>query len=152
MNNENYLAHYGVLGMKWGMRKAEKSGTTYTYKSHGQKKWEKRVNSLTGQKNKTAKLKKAKKKLAVYKQRDKNRQNYAKTTSVGAQIARDVLMTPLYSGMYTRARASGKSIIQSFLSSYTVWDSKMSEMGTARAMVDPKSGSLYFYKKKSKRK
>ena len=40
------LMHYGVLGMKWGMRKAYSKGAPYTYKSHGQKKYEKRVNKL----------------------------------------------------------------------------------------------------------
>lgn len=33
------LQHYGVVGMKWGVRRANKKGTTYTYKSHGTKKY-----------------------------------------------------------------------------------------------------------------
>ena len=28
------LYHYGVLGMKWGIRKARKRGMEYQYKSH----------------------------------------------------------------------------------------------------------------------
>ena len=36
------LYHYGVLGMKWGIRRAAKKGTTYTYKSHTTKKYEKK--------------------------------------------------------------------------------------------------------------
>lgn len=35
--------HYGVLGMKWGIRRARKNGGTYTYKSHGTKKYAKKA-------------------------------------------------------------------------------------------------------------
>lgn len=38
---DDYLAHYGVLGMKWGIRRAAKKGTNYQYKSHATKKYEK---------------------------------------------------------------------------------------------------------------
>lgn len=43
MRDQNELYHYGVLGMKWGIRKAERRGESYTYKSHGQKKWAKKM-------------------------------------------------------------------------------------------------------------
>ena len=41
------LYHYGVLGMKWGMRRAYNKGVDYQYKSHAQKKYEKKVEKLS---------------------------------------------------------------------------------------------------------
>lgn len=41
-NNTDELYHYGVIGMRWGVRRARRNGSDYTYKSHGQKKWEKK--------------------------------------------------------------------------------------------------------------
>lgn len=37
------LYHYGVVGMKWGVRRARKKGIDYTYKSHGTKSYAKRA-------------------------------------------------------------------------------------------------------------
>lgn len=42
LQSSNDLTHYGVLGMKWGIRKARKSGTTYNYKSRQTKKLERK--------------------------------------------------------------------------------------------------------------
>lgn len=68
---EYELYHYGVLGMKWGIRKARKNGIQYTYKSHGQKKWEKK---LAKERQKGKDTSKAERKLAAYKTRDSRRQ------------------------------------------------------------------------------
>ena len=76
------LRHYGVLGMKWGIRKARKAGVEYAYKSHGQKKYIKKVSKLE-KKGKTGKsLEKAQKKLDTFTQRDRNRLDYVKSTGV----------------------------------------------------------------------
>lgn len=40
---QNELYHYGVLGMKWGVRRAAKRGETYTYQSHGTKSYAKKA-------------------------------------------------------------------------------------------------------------
>lgn len=36
---EDELKHYGVVGMKWGHRKAQERGETYTYTSYGTKRY-----------------------------------------------------------------------------------------------------------------
>ena len=114
------LAHYGVLGMKWGIRRASKKGETYTYKSHGQKKWEKKYTKrLNSQKN-PKKTQQAKEKLDLYKARDKNRQYYAERTSVGKAFAKQLLLGPIGSGNYSRYRASGDTKLASYLKSNIV--------------------------------
>lgn len=37
------LKHYGVIGMKWGIRRAKKNNTSYVYRSYGQKRYEKKL-------------------------------------------------------------------------------------------------------------
>lgn len=44
-NNE--LKHYGVLGMKWGIRRALRTGKTYTYKSHSTKVYNRKSKKLS---------------------------------------------------------------------------------------------------------
>lgn len=103
------LYHYGVLGMKWGMRRAKKQGVDYTYRSHGQKKWTKRLAKYKAKGIKGKKLAKAKDKLELFKQRDKNREDYARSTTVGKEIVKNILLTPMGAGRYNRMRAAGYS-------------------------------------------
>lgn len=108
-DSENELYHYGVLGMKWGMRRAARKGQTYTYKSHGQKKWEKKI-----AKGNTSD--KAKKKLAMYKERDKARQDYAANTSLGKAIVKKAALGSMVDiGTYNRFRDAGDSRASAYL-------------------------------------
>ena len=119
------LMHYGVVGMKWGMRKAYTKGTPYTYKSHGQKKYEKRVNKLEkkiANKDKVSysqnrKINITTKKYENFKNRDMNRQDYAESTSIGKSFCKTLLFGPFGSGNYNRFRASGHGRIVSALGS-----------------------------------
>lgn len=112
-NTDNELYHYGVLGMKWGIRRAQKKGQNYTYKSHGQRKWDKKLNKATNKGTNSAKIEKATRKLSMYKTRDKARQSYAESTTVGKTVVRNLLLGPFSNGSYTRLRASGMSRLPS---------------------------------------
>lgn len=132
------LYHYGVLGMKWGIRKARKKGVEYTYKSHGQKKWEKKLAKAQSKGKDTSK---AESKLATYKERDKARQSYAEHTKTGHAVARALLLGAWGNGSYSRARAAGSSIgssvVQGVIFPMFGWIgvgiSKASENSSARA-------------------
>ena len=101
------LMHYGVLGMKWGIHRAVKKGQTYTYKSHGQKKYEKKLNNQIKKGESSEKIAKTSDTLSLLKTRDRNRQAYAEKTTVGKTIAKGILLGPIGSGSYNRLRASG---------------------------------------------
>lgn len=101
MERNDELMHYGVLGMKGGARRAAKKGTVYSYKSHGQKKYEKKVNKYEkkvsesrGKKSHNDNkehLRKNENKLELYKIRDKNRVEYAKTTNTGKAFVKSLM-------------------------------------------------------------
>lgn len=170
MNNDE-LKHYGVLGMKWGMRKAYKSGTSYNYKSHGQKKYDKKVAKLEAtQKRKLDKMKSegkkdakvsykddrklqnAKQKQAMYRERDANRVDYARSTSVGKSFVKALMFGPFGSGNYNRFRASGHGRVVSALGSNWVSStlgypvsllvSRSSENRFAKTQTNSKRGRL----------
>lgn len=117
ISKSDELYHYGVLGMKWGMHRAKKKGISYTYKSHGQKKFEKKYNKLVNKGKNKEKINKTKEKLNLYKTRDKNRQDYAKNTSVGKSFVKTLLLGPIGNGSYSRYRGSGDGRVGAFLKS-----------------------------------
>lgn len=119
-NHSDELQHYGVLGMKWGVRKARKSGSSYQYKSHSTKKWEKRAdankkiaddyerNSLS----RTASLyreksSRASKIAARSREHDNKMFEFSKKTKIGSVIATNVLLGPWGNKTYNSVIASG---------------------------------------------
>lgn len=118
MTKDGELYHYGVLGMKWGIRKARNQGSTYTYKSHGQRKWEKKLNKATSNGSDSKKIDKATRKLSMYKERDKSRQSYVESTTAGKTVVRQLLLGPFGSGAYSRMRAAGYGRLSSGVVSY----------------------------------
>lgn len=121
MDNEDYLVHYGVLGMKWGVRKARKTGGSYKYTSRKTKKLTKKADKAKASGKKNAGKLAAKAKAS--KLSDKKRLNYAKNTSVGKAVAQNLLLGPVGALTYQKMRANGvsrgKAIAQEYLAFLT---------------------------------
>lgn len=112
-NNE--LKHYGVLGMKWGIRRARKAGKSYNYQSMGQKKYSKKLDKAKKSGASSKKIDRINKKLDVLKARDRNRQYYAEKTNLGKAVAKQLIMGPFGAGNYNRMRSSGAGRLGSFM-------------------------------------
>lgn len=142
-NDTDELYHYGVLGMKWRYHRAAKKGIDYTYKSHGQKKYEKKINKLQNKKQTARiqkKIDKATKKLQLYQERDKNRAEYAKKTNVGKAITKQILLGPIGSGSYSRNRAAGYGRVVSTLASGVI-TSRILEKNAAKNRLKGKNSN-----------
>lgn len=125
---EDYLMHYGVLGMKWGQRRAAKRGETYKYTSFTTKHHQKRAAKMQAQADKRRGNPEAVKRVASFQKRadkasrkakasqqyDKIQQDYAtKKAETGATIVGTLLVGSSVRNSYQRMRATGGSAVGS---------------------------------------
>lgn len=111
------LYHYGVVGMKWGKRRAAMKGKEYVYTSHSTKKYNKKVAKLSKKK----KLNQAQEaKLDIYSKRakrsaqhDKNMQKLADKTTTGETVAAVGLLGGGNTKGYMQRRAAGMGVARS---------------------------------------
>lgn len=104
--SEDELKHYGVVGMKWGVRRARNKGTTYSYKSRATKKYEKKSEKAKerGDSIKSEKFKKYAKKSAKL---DKGMEDTARKMSAGRTAAATLLNGPFSTKTYAAMRGAG---------------------------------------------
>lgn len=121
--NPNELAHYGVLGMKWGQRRFqykdgsltaagkkhyEKTGEYgYTYKSHATKKYDKKAAKALA-KGKDAKAEKMKRRADRSRELDRREQDYAERVRTGGNIAVRLLTKTIGGKSYQQHLAMNK--------------------------------------------
>lgn len=108
------LYHYGIVGMKWGKRRAAARGQSYSYTSHTTNKYNKKVAKLSKKK----KLSKAQQEdLTNYKNRakrsaqhDKNMQKLADKTTAGSTAGAILLAGGQNTKGYMQRRAAGMTV------------------------------------------
>ena len=133
--SEYELCHYGVLGMKWGVRRARKKGTTYAYKSHATKVYQKKADKA----RKKGKLDKAAK-YDNYTRRsanlDRKMQDWGANLKLGKTLASAVLInTRTYN---VAKQATGNRKVVSFLAGMAAntWPMSLAgDMGTRALYV-----------------
>lgn len=131
---DDELKHYGVLGMKWGVHRAKKKGTEYSYKSRATKKYEKkalkrrvaaddlnpddalykmsdkkRAKLQSKYEKESAKADKAEKKAKASAEFDKKMENIARKESVGKNLTKKYLLGGMGDKTYNMLKASGNS-------------------------------------------
>ena len=141
---ENYLAHYGVIGMKWGQHL---KGKDYHYKSWTTKHNEKRSvklgkkisNSNDYVKNVKLRAKKTKIDRIVKKSKilDSREETYAKKVSAGANIATRVLSVAAFGGL-----GVGSKPYQQYVAMMGVHNTKTGLEGVSTKKVVAAGGSI----------
>lgn len=90
LTSDGELKHYGVVGMKWGVRRARKKGKTYTYQSMGTKRYKKKMDKALkkGDSEKAKKYKEYHKKSVEL---DRRMQDNALSNSTGKAVVKTIL-------------------------------------------------------------
>lgn len=118
-NYSDELYHYGVLGMRWGVRRARRKGTTYSYKSRKTKAYEKKAERAK-RRGKEEKYKTLSTKAKRSQEFDSKMQSVAESMSAG-KTALHVLLTGTFGTKnYAAAKAYGMSEVSSKISSAIV--------------------------------